>query len=127
MSLRCNKPWKSCSMAMFLAAVGFALAQVTAAVADTPEKMPKIDRKAAMERLQGDYSLEGVARKHIEVEFDDLKGLSQPLTQRTAIQAKNHPDTVLRHPDLSLVLGAPADSFCRRLRPGRSRPAADGR
>ena len=64
-----------------------------------------------MERLRGDYSLDGVAQKQIEVEFDDLKGLSQPLTQRTPIQAKNHPDVVFVHPDLSIVLGAPDDAY----------------
>jgi hypothetical protein len=71
----------------------------------------KISREAAIERLRGDYSLEGVARRHVEVEFDDLRGLSQPMTQRTTIQAKNHPDAVFVHPDLSIVLGAPADSY----------------
>jgi hypothetical protein len=83
---------------------------------DGPDKkgentQSKIGKEAAMERLRGDYSLDGVARKHIEVEFDDLKGLSQPMTQRTTIQVKNHPDTVFIHPDLSIVLGAPADSI----------------
>jgi hypothetical protein len=72
---------------------------------------PKITREAAMERLQGDYSLEGVARKHIEVEYDDLLGLSQPMTQRTPIQARNHPNTVFVHPDLSIPLGAQADAY----------------
>ena len=33
------------------------------------------------------------------------------MTQRTTIQAKNHPDAVFVHPDLSIVLGAPADSY----------------
>lgn len=73
---------------------------------------PPITREAAMERLQGDYSLEGVARKHIDVEYDDLLGLSQPLTQRISLQAKHHPDAVILHPDLSIVLGAAADSYC---------------
>ena len=107
MPLQFNKTWKPLCVAMVLTA---ALFEVHRAEADVATK-PKISREAAMERLRGDYSLEGVARKHVEVEFDDLKGLAQPMTQRTTIQAKNHPDSVFVHPDLSIVLGAPADSY----------------
>jgi hypothetical protein len=103
-----DKGWKLLCMAIALTVAMLDARRVEADVASKP----KISRETAMERLRGEYSLEGVARNHVEVEFDDLKGLAQPLTQRTAIQAKNHPDTVFVHPDLSIVLGAPADSFC---------------
>jgi hypothetical protein len=107
MALQSNKTWKPLCVAIVLTAAAFEVHPTAADVAAPP----KISREAAMERLRGDYSLEGVARRHVEVEFDDLKGLSQPLTQRLSIQAKNHPDAVLVHPDLSIVLGAPADSY----------------
>lgn len=107
MRLQFDKTWKPLCIALTLTAAWFNVPRMEAADA----AKPKISREAAMERLKGDYSLEGVAQKHIEVEYDDLVGLSQPLTQRTAIQAKNHPDVVLVHPDLSIVLGAPADSY----------------
>ncbi len=118
-----NKTWKSLCTAALLTSAVFVSHHAEAVIAATPDEIndkpnaeiaapkPKIGREAAMERLQGDYSLEGVARKHIEVEYDDLLGFSQPLTQRTTIQAKNHPDAVFVHPDLSVVLGAPADSY----------------
>jgi hypothetical protein len=111
MLLQFNKTWKPLYVAL---ALTMAVLDIHRAQADTLENTrdkPKITREAAMERLKGDYSLEGVAKKHIEVEYDDLLGLSQPLTQRTAIQAKNHPDAILVHPDLSIVLGAAADSY----------------
>ena len=41
----------------------------------------------------------------MEVAFDDLLGLSRPLTQRVPIQARTHPDIVFVHPDLSVTLG----------------------
>lgn len=69
------------------------------------------DRPAALQRLRNDFSFDGVARKHLEVGFDDLKGLAQPLTQRAAIQVKNHPDVVFVHPDMSITLGAPDDAY----------------
>ena len=106
-----------CAVFLLIFVSGF-LCVHCAAASDDPAVRPepvagksKIGREAAIERLRGDYSLEGVARKHIEVEYDDLRGLSQPMTQRTTIQAKNHPDAVFVHPDLSIVLGAPADSY----------------
>jgi hypothetical protein len=107
MSVQFNRTWTRLCVAMALLAAVLMGQRLNA---DTPAK-PKISRDDAMQRLRGDYSLEGVARKHIEVGFDDLKGLSQPLTQRISIHAKNHPDAVLIHPDLSIVLGAPADSY----------------
>jgi hypothetical protein len=107
MSLQLNKTWKLLCIAIALTAAVFAVQRAHAADATKP----KISREAALERLRGDYSLEGVAKKQIEVEFDDLKGLSQPMTQRTPIQAKNHPNTVMVHPDLSIALGAHADAY----------------
>jgi hypothetical protein len=107
MSLRFNRRLKLLGVAIVLTAAAF---NVDCAQADTASK-PKIRREAAMKRLQGDYSLDGVAREHIEVQYDDLTGLSQPLTQRTPVQAKNHPDVVFVHPDLSIVLGAPDDAY----------------
>jgi len=44
----------------------------------------------------GQLFLDGVARNQLEVEYDDLRGLAQPLTQRTTIQAKNAPSGHLR-------------------------------
>jgi hypothetical protein len=101
---------KTCKPLCIAMIMTMALINIHRAKADDAAK-PKITREAALERLRGDYSLEGVARKRIEVEFDDLKGLSQPMTQRTTIQAKNHPNSVFVHPDLSIVLGAPDDSY----------------
>jgi hypothetical protein len=107
MRLRFNNSSKLLCIAIILSAVIF---DAHRAKADNAAK-PKITREAAMERLQGDYSLDGVAKKQIEVEYEDLLGLSQPLTQRTPIQVKNHPDVVFVHPDLSIVLGAPDDAY----------------
>jgi hypothetical protein len=106
MSLHPSKTWESLCAAIVLTATLLAAQRLSA---DTPK--PTITRDEAMKRLRGDYSLEGVAQKHIEVGFDDLKGLSQPLTQRTPIQAKNHPDLIFVHPDLSIPLGAQADAY----------------
>lgn len=108
MSLPLNTTLQFLRVALTLTAVVSPVRRVEANDAAGPEITPE----AAMERLQGDFSLDGVAKRRIEVEYADLLGLSQPLTQRTSIQVKNHPDVVLVHPDLSIVLGAPADSFC---------------
>lgn len=62
---------------------------------------------AVLKRLQeGDLSLDGVAKKHIEVEMNDVIGLAQPMTQRIPIQAQYHPDLVAVHPELSMTLGS---------------------
>jgi hypothetical protein len=102
-----DKTWKPLCISLVLTA---ATLNAPHAKSEEPAK-PKITREAAMERLEGDYSLDGVAKKRIEVEYDDLLGLSQPLTQRTPIQAKNHPNTVFVHPDLSVPLGAQTDAY----------------
>jgi hypothetical protein len=60
---------------------------------------------AAAKRLQEHYSLDRVARDHVEVGVEDLLGLARPLTQRVPIQARAHPDVVFVHPDLSITLG----------------------
>jgi hypothetical protein len=65
------------------------------------------DQSAVLQRLQeGDLTLDGVAKAHVEVGMDDLLGLARPMTQRIPIQAQYHPDPVAVHPELSLTLGS---------------------
>ncbi len=56
-------------------------------------------------RLLERFSLEGVAREHIEVTWEDLDGPGVPITKRVPIEARHHPDIVFVQPDLSIALG----------------------
>ena len=70
------------------------------------------DPAAVLQRLQeGDLSLDGVAKNHVEVEMNDLLGLARPMTQRMPIEAQYHPDPVAVHPELSITLGSADDAY----------------
>jgi hypothetical protein len=63
---------------------------------------------AAEKRLAKTYSFDRVAKEHIEVRWDDLRGMATPLARRVPIQACHHPQVVFIHPDLSLTIGCTA-------------------
>jgi hypothetical protein len=60
---------------------------------------------------EGDLSLDGVARNHVEVEIDDLLGLARPISRHIPIQVQYHPDPVAAYPELSVALGSAKDSY----------------
>jgi len=67
------------------------------------EARGQVERDRA--RLAERFSLDRVAREHIEVTWDDLVGLGAPITKRVPIEARHHPDVVFVQPDLSVSLG----------------------
>ena len=82
------------------------------AIAVTVQPLNADTAGALKKRLQeGDLSLEGVAKKHVEVEMNDLLGLARPMTQRMPIQAQYHPDPVAAHPELSITLGSRTNDY----------------
>ena len=64
-----------------------------------------------VDRLKENYSLEKVAKEHLEVQWDDLTGLLTPMTLRVPVHARYHPDSIFVHPDLSLSLGYRTNSY----------------
>ena len=98
-----------CAISLVLLATTGVARRAGAADDSKPQLTP--GQVAAYERLRGKFSLQGVAKDHYEVTYEDVLGLCQPLTQRMTLQAKNHPGIVFLHPDLSLTLGNEGASY----------------
>ncbi len=79
---------------------------------DTQSALADPAAEVLKKRLQeGDLSLDGVAKNHVEVRAEDLIGLCRPLTQRMPIESQYHPDPVALHPELSVTLGSAKDAY----------------
>ncbi|MCC6697158.1 MAG: hypothetical protein IT365_16135 [Candidatus Hydrogenedentes bacterium] len=65
----------------------------------------------AWERLNRSPTLDGVAERQYEAAFEDVTGLAAPMSLRVPIQARYYSDVVYVHPDLSIALGRPNESY----------------
>ncbi|HQK91866.1 MAG TPA: hypothetical protein PLD23_00060 [Armatimonadota bacterium] len=81
------------------------------AVAGLEESATRAEREALRARLAETFSLDRVAREHIEVTWDDVLGLCHPMTKRVPIQVRHHPDVVFVQPDMSISLGTRDDAL----------------
>lgn len=61
---------------------------------------------AIFERLGKQYSLEGVARDRVDVNWKDLQGGATPLSQLIRVEESYHPSHVYVQADMSVALGA---------------------
>lgn len=95
------------TLALCLAVIFAHAAALSAEGADS--RVAKYRR--AYERLKQDYSFERVAKKKIEVDFDDLRGMATPHLYRVPIQVPHDPNLVFLQPDLSISLGTAKDSL----------------
>ncbi len=88
-----------------LAAMGMAVLACASTAAAAEGRKTAAEYAAAAKRLAETYSLDRVAREHVEVRYEDLLGMATPLGYRVPIQSGNHPMVVMVQPDLSIVLG----------------------
>jgi len=85
-------------------------AEAARALAETVRR--QAERRGTQERLAQQFSLDRVARDHVDVGWEDLVGLEPPATKRVPIQAAGHPDVVFVQPDLSIALGREPEALC---------------
>ncbi|MHB1000022.1 MAG: LamG-like jellyroll fold domain-containing protein [Armatimonadota bacterium] len=69
------------------------------------------DYQKIQTRLAEEYSLDRVARNHIEVGWKDVLGLATPLSYRVPVEPLHHPEFIFVQPDMSISLGREADSL----------------
>ena len=79
------------------------LAEIALCGAQT-KKDDRAEYLAAFERLGREYSLDRVAREHMEPGWKDLQGGATPLSQLVRVQERYHPSHVYVQADMSIAL-----------------------